>query len=670
MSMAERSSLGIALVALTVSILGVVAVQDSVAAASIFVVNATDDADDGTCNVAHCSLREAIKAANAVAGLDEIGFAIPGDGPHTIEPSSALPSITDAVVIDGYSQAGASENTAASPDGLTTVLMIILEGSSAGPNASGLEVIGGSSTIRGMAISNFNGSGIRLMSLAGNTVTGNFIGTDVTGTTDLGNDLSGVRIGGSGGHQVGGSSPSERNLISGNDFSGVFIITAADNVVQGNLIGTDVTGSRALGNSGGGIWITFEASDNMIGGMSPFEGNVIAHGKAGGNGVMVYTGSRNAILSNSIFGNAGLGIDIEGTSQGVTPNDAGDRDSGANGIQNFPILTKVLHDVSTVEGTLSSRPESDFRVEVFANAGCDASGHGEGSAFIGAMNVSTDGVGDTSFEIAVAGVPSGTTHITATATDSDNNTSEFSACAQPERATVGLVDTTQGLWHLRNSLGETTSFYFGNPADLPVSGDWNGDGVSTPGLYRQSDGFFYSRGSNTQGPADRECFAGNPSDIPIAGDWDGDGDDNLGLYRPSEQRFFLFTSTCIGQPMGAAEVSFLFGNPGDKPVAGDWDGDGVDEIGLHRESTGFFYWRNTLDTGVASDEIYFGNPADRFVAGDWGEVDGIDTPAVFRPANLTFYFRHALTQGTADDQFTWTGAGQSWLPVGGLFGLD
>jgi hypothetical protein len=236
--------------------------------------------------------------------------------------------------------------------------------------------------------------------------------------------------------------------------------------------------------------------------------------------------------------------------------------------------------------------------------------------------------------------------------------------------TVGLVDVSQGLWHLRDPDGAVTSFFYGNPGDLPIAGDWDGNGTATPGLYRQADGFFYSRNSNTQGPADDECFAGDPSDVPVVGDWDGDGDDNLGIYRPSEQRFYLFTVTCTGSPMGAAQISFLFGNPGDKPVAGDWDGDGIDEVGLHRESTGFFYWRNTLDTGIASGEIFFGDPADRFVSGDFGVIDGTDTPALFRPSNLTFFFRHTLTEGVADSQFVWAGAGAGWLPVSGTFGLN
>ena len=236
--------------------------------------------------------------------------------------------------------------------------------------------------------------------------------------------------------------------------------------------------------------------------------------------------------------------------------------------------------------------------------------------------------------------------------------------------TVGLVDVSQGMWHLRGSSGAITSFWYGNPGDLPIAGDWDGDGVATPGLYRQSDGFFYSRNSNSTGIADAECFAGNPEDVPVVGDWDDDGDDNLGIYRPSEQKFYLFTITCTGSPMGAAQIELLFGNPGDKPVAGDWDGDGIDEPGLHRETTGFFYWRNTLDTGIASGEIFFGDPADRFASGDWGIVDNVDTPTVFRPSNSIFYFRHTLTQGIADSQVTWNAAGSGWLPVSGDFGLD
>jgi uncharacterized protein YkwD len=242
------------------------------------------------------------------------------------------------------------------------------------------------------------------------------------------------------------------------------------------------------------------------------------------------------------------------------------------------------------------------------------------------------------------------------------------AAAAPAAAsdTVGLVDIATGVWYLRDGSGNTTQFFFGNPGDLPIAGDWDGDGVATPGLYRQSDGFFYARNSNSVGIADDACFAGNSSDIPVVGDWDGDGDDNLGIYRPSEQKFYLFTTSCTGAPMGAAQIIIGFGNPGDKPVAGDWDGDGMDEIGLHRESTGLFHWRNTLDTGAASGQIIFGDPADRFVSGDWGITDGVDTPAIFRPGNRRFFFRHTLTQDVADATLYF--GSSRMLPVSGTFG--
>ncbi len=236
---------------------------------------------------------------------------------------------------------------------------------------------------------------------------------------------------------------------------------------------------------------------------------------------------------------------------------------------------------------------------------------------------------------------------------------------------VGLVDPSTGEWYLRaahTSFGN--SFYFGNPGDVPFMGDWDCDGTDTPGLFRQSDAFAYLRNANTQGIADIRFFFGNPSDVPLAGDFDGDGCTTLSLYRPSEQRFYIINH--LGKNnggLGAADYSFLFGNPGDTPVVGDWDGDGIDEVGLYRESSGFFYYRTTLTTGVAAGQFYFGNPGDRFVVGDWGISDGRDTPAVFRPYPMpsTLYFRHTLTPGAADSQFSW--GGPNWLPVAGDFGI-
>ncbi len=232
--------------------------------------------------------------------------------------------------------------------------------------------------------------------------------------------------------------------------------------------------------------------------------------------------------------------------------------------------------------------------------------------------------------------------------------------------TFALVDPSQGRWYLRDLAGNEKVFFYGNPDDIPFMGDWDCDGDDTPGLFRQSDAFAYLRNSNTQGIADIRFFFGNPDDIPLAGDFDGDGCDTLSIYRPSEGRFYIINK--LGQNeggLGAADFSFLFGNLGDKPVVGDWDGDGIDEVGLHRESTGLFYWRDSLTQGIGDGNIIFGDPGDRFVAGDWGVVDGRDTPAIFRPGDGRIYLRDTLTQGIADENFAF---GESpWLPVSGAF---
>jgi hypothetical protein len=230
---------------------------------------------------------------------------------------------------------------------------------------------------------------------------------------------------------------------------------------------------------------------------------------------------------------------------------------------------------------------------------------------------------------------------------------------------VGLIDPATGEWHLRDAAGKVETFYYGNPGDVPFMGDWDCNGVDTPGLYRQSDGYVYLRNSNTQGIADTKFYFGNPGDIPLAGDFNADGCDTVSIYRPSEQRFYIINELGTNDDgLGAADYSFAFGNPGDKPFTGDFDGNGQDTMGLHRESTGLVYMRNTNTTGIADNQFYFGDPGDRFTAGDWNR-DGTDTPTVYRPGNATHYFRFTNTQGDADAQYIW--GDPDWLPVTGTY---
>jgi hypothetical protein len=509
--------------------------------ADTFTVTNTNDSGAG-------SLRQAITDANNHAGLDTIGFDIPGGGVHTITPASGLPPIMDPVVIDGYTQPGASQNTLTNGD--NAVLLIVLNATAAGV---GLNITGpgSGSTVRGLVI-NRGSDGIQLTSIAinctiegnfigtdatgknglgnlrgianfgcdnlliggttpaarnivsansgigvlvssanNNTIQGNFIGTDVTGTNALGNgtegieitggvasgnlvggttaaasniisgniddgvvisagpgqqvssnavqgnfigtdvtgtkalgNLDGVQLSANGNNTVGGTATGSRNIISGNNRDGVLMEgPETDSVVQGNFIGTDVTGANALGNATDGVVIT-GAVNSSIGGTVAGEGNVIAHN--GAVGVELDGGVNNAILGNSIFDNAGLGIDLGG--DGVTPNDDGDADDGANHLQNFPVLHSVSNSggMTNIAGTLNSIPNKTYRIEFFASETVDPSGNGEGQIFLGSTNPTTDASGNVSFNVSFPQIAAGQ-RVTATATDPDGNTSEFSA---------------------------------------------------------------------------------------------------------------------------------------------------------------------------------------------------------------------------------------------------
>ena len=146
------------------------------------------------------------------------------------------------------------------------------------------------------------------------------------------------------------------------------------------------------------------------------------------------------------------------------------------------------------------------------------------------------------------------------------------APAVAQQGSVGIVDTLTGEWYLLDLAGNTTKFFYGDPGDLPMVGDWDCDGDETPGLYRQSDGFVYLRNSNSQGAADIRFFFGDPGDVPLAGDFDGDGCDTVSIYRPSQSSIHIINELGANEGgLGAADFSYVFGDPGDNPYVGDFD---------------------------------------------------------------------------------------------------
>ncbi len=448
---------------------------------------------DGVCDTNattagdQCSLRAAIEELNAQgagASPHQILFNLAGNGPFTIAPSSALPTITVPVDILGTSQAGAS----CPGPSATANLQIVLDGNGAGAGTAGLVLDFGSdgSTVRGLVIGNFNGYGLRVRS-GNNLVRCNYIGIGPDGVSDMGNASHGILINGNNNTIGGQAAYVQRNVISnnyyavrieqstgnivrnnyigttadglsasGNDFGiyingdsntiggsaslagnlisssrdfGVRINTSDLNVVQGNLIGVASDGLSALPNGGNGVEVVGLAVGNVVGGVFSGEGNQIAYN--GGTGVEAYTNvsgspSQNAIQGNSIHDNLDLGIDLG--RDGIDVNDPGDLDGDANERQNYPIL-EAAQGSQVITARLDSQANTAYSIDVYANPTCDPLGNGEGQVYLTQVSAATNNAGQVTFLIDLTGMASDGDGITATATDPTGNTSEFSNCA-------------------------------------------------------------------------------------------------------------------------------------------------------------------------------------------------------------------------------------------------
>lgn len=302
-------------------------------------------------------------------------------------------------------------------------LGISTEGQSGSPSSN---TIGGTEPGAGNLVSG-NGGGVSLGgTTAGHLVQGNSIGTDASGTMALGNGTIGLGIVfGSCCNVVGGVTAQARNVISANGWHGI----RADyhsNSFKGNFIGVQRDGSSALGNGGHGMLMNF-AANQTIGGSEEGASNTIAFN--GNDAVFVSGGVPGIVISsNSIFENAGLGIDL--VPDGVTPNDVADGDEGSNGLQNFPEITAAEDSGGSTEiaGTLDSTPGTTFRIELFSAAECDPGGNGEGARFLGATSATTNASGMATFSVTIgAAMPPGDI-VTSTATHPTRGTSELSAC--------------------------------------------------------------------------------------------------------------------------------------------------------------------------------------------------------------------------------------------------
>ena len=262
---------------------------------------------------------------------------------------------------------------------------------------------------------------------SGNLIQGNYFGLGASGVSAVPNYYGILISAGATNNTLGGSAAGAGNFVSGNSYRGVFLSDpgTSGNFVLGNFIGTDRTGTNALGNYDN-VELQAGAAGNFIGGVNAGEGNTIAF--AGGTGVILYEAetTNNSIRGNSIFGSYYLGIDLGG--DGVTANDPGDGDSGPNNLQNFPVITNAFGSGSStvISGSLSSATNRAYFIDVYRNPSPDYTGYGEGQSYVGTVPVITDGSGSAIFSLTASGNFSGQ-YFSATATDqASGDTSEFS----------------------------------------------------------------------------------------------------------------------------------------------------------------------------------------------------------------------------------------------------
>lgn len=442
-------------------------VNDDLESPSLVVTSTGDTADatDGK-----TTLREAMTYANSHpngATPDTITFNIPGTGVQTILLATALPTITDPVIIDGYSQPGAKMNTLAVGD--DAILKVELNGNRL--NANGLTIAAGSSTVRGLVINRCGGNAILLTTGGNGIISGNFIGTDATGSVDLGNSGSGVDIMSSG-NTVGGTTAGARNIISGNDYQdGITIGSSGSNLVQGNYIGTDKSGTLKVGNGRHGV-LLMGAASSIIGGTTPGASNLIAFNGDDGVNIVGSGTVSNSIRGNSIHSNGRLGVDLN--SDGVSVNDAGDADTGPNNLQNFPVIASALtvNGSTTISGTLNSTVTTQFDLDFYSSSAADPSGYGEGQTFLGSTQATTDASGNASFSFTPATAVAVGQFITVTATDPNGNTSEFS------RALAVITNRAPVAGDDRYSVDEDNTLTIAAPGVLGNDTDADGDALA------------------------------------------------------------------------------------------------------------------------------------------------------------------------------------------------
>lgn len=523
--------------------------------------------------------------------------------------------------------------------------------------------IGGGSYGQGNIISGNTYVGLGIDDAHNNIVAGNYIGTVGTGIYSLANEAGIVLSGGAHDNRIGGTATGEGNTISGNTYYGIEINGSSENIVEGNYIGTDKNGTGPLANGGSGIYIDNTSNDNTFGSETDGAGNIIAYN--GASGICVKSGTGNSILHNSIHSNTGLGIDLD--CDGITPNDTDDPDSGPNRLQNFPDLdtaSLVGSDLRINYIVSSITPNSTYPLIVEFFKADD----GEGKIFLGSDFYSETGPATVLFSPATE-VNHGD-EIVSTATDSGDNSSEFSASVivapsptpsgtptpsltptlTPSMTPTPTPSTTPSLTPSTTPSPTPSTTPSVTPSNTPTPSTTPSPTPSTTPT---------ATPTSTSTPRPTATITAIPSSTPTptptcgpsiaparyviaSGDYDGDGTSDIAVFRPSAGLWAIRGLTRT-----------YFGNVTDLPACGDYNGDGVTDVAIFRKSTGLWAVRN-------STRIYFGATGDLQVPSDY-DGDGYSDIAIFRESSGLWMIK--------DITRVYFGAGGDW-PVPGDFNGD
>ena len=450
-------------------------------------------------------------------------------------------------------------------------------------------------TISGNIFGNNNASfnthqGISFINASGNTLTANNV---------FSNGEDGVILFNSSQNIIGYSN------LTHNGHNGIYANNSHDNILFNNTAtgnihcgmaielstANSINNNTLINNADNGIYLASSSQNSA-------SGNVARHN---GNGIGLANSNLNNFTHNSLLNNTNNGIFLDASSQNRIINNYLNNTQNANsGLANIWNATK------TARSNIIGGPY------IGGNYWATPGGNGFSQT---CSDGNRDGICDTAYTISPGNIDQLPLMI-------PPRTPSKIGVFRPSTHMFYLDFDGNGAW---NGAVTDRAYNFGMTGDLPRSGDWNNNGKSEIGVFRNSTHMFYldfdGNGAWNGAVTDRAYNFGTTGDLPVSGDWNNDGIHEIGVFRPSTHMFYLDYNGNGAWNGGVADRAYNFGTTGDLPVSGDWNNDGIHEIGVFRPSTHMFYLDyngNGAWNGAVTDRAYnFGMTGDIPTSGKW-----------------------------------------------------